>query len=238
MIKTTPNKPVIKVTGLSKTYSIRGKSTTIYSQVDFEAKAGEVTLIMGPSGSGKSSLLRQIALLDDGEGDIQYAGQSVNHLSVRKKANIRAKELGFIFQSFALIEEFSVLENCALPLLMNGESKTQANTQAKVYLEKFIPGMVHDKKPNELSGGEQQRVAIIRALIHGPRIVIADEPTGNLDEENSQLIKSELNRIAKEMGSAVIIVSHDTRFVEQADVFYQLVQNKKHASKSTLIRCK
>jgi len=232
------NKPVIKVAGLSKSYSISGKHTTIYQQVAFEANAGEVTLIMGPSGSGKSSLLRQIALLDNGkEGDIYYRNTLVSKLNTRAKAKVRAKELGFIFQSFALISEFSVLENCALPLLMNGYSQAQAREKAQRFIHKFIEDMDMHKKPNELSGGEQQRVAIIRALVHEPSIIIADEPTGNLDELNANFIKTELRRMATDLGSAVVIVSHDASFIKQADAFYQLIQNESTDSKSCLVRC-
>ena len=229
----------IKVTNLDRYYRIDGKSAAIYKGLALEAKAGEVTLIMGASGSGKSSLLRQIALLDTiPKGDVFYSGQSVADLSNAKKAKIRAEKLGFIFQSFALIPEFSVLENCALPLLMNGYGRASAEDKAKDFIKRFMNDIDPDKKPNELSGGEQQRVAIIRALIHEPNVVIADEPTGNLDEDNAEFIKSELKRIAKRLGSAVIIVSHDKSFIETADVYYQLDACPDGSSKSLLIRYK
>lgn len=233
------NVVAIKVTNLDKNYFIDGKLTSIYKNLALEAKAGEVTLIMGASGSGKSSLLRQIALLDSiPKGEIFYGHQSVATLGKAKKAKIRAKHLGFIFQSFALIPEFSVLENCALPLLMNGNKRSEANHKAKDYINRFMNDIDPDKKPNELSGGEQQRVAIIRALIHEPSVVIADEPTGNLDEANAGFIKSELKRIAKSLGSAVIIVSHDKSFIESADAYYQLDACPDGSSKSLLTRYK
>lgn len=233
------NNAVIKIVDLDKVYSIGRKQSVIYKDVNLEAYAGQVTLIMGASGSGKSSLLRQIALLDKvTKGGIAYYGREVARLGVKAKAKVRAKELGFIFQSFALITEFSVLENCCLPLLMNGASKTEANKQALAMIRKFIPDIDANNKPDELSGGEQQRVAIIRALIHKPSIVIADEPTGNLDDSNAVFIKEELIRIAKELGSAVIIVSHDNDFVELADVYYQLQSSDEQGVKSKLIRVK
>lgn len=232
-------KTAIKVEGLEKTYRIQGKDVCIYKDIDIEAKAGEVTLIMGPSGSGKSSLLRQIALLDFvKQGEIYYNGKAVAKLKNSVKAKIRAKELGFIFQSFALISEFSVLENCSLPLLMNGYSKIEAREKALEFIHLFMAGIDPSKTPNELSGGEQQRVAIVRALIHQPNIIIADEPTGNLDDSNTLFIKNELGRIAKELGTAVIIVSHDKRFVEHADAFYQLEASSNGYSKSHLTRYK
>lgn len=231
--------PVIKLTGLEKSYVTKNKNTVIYKDVCLEAKAGEITLIMGASGSGKTTLLRQIALLDTvSKGDIQYYGKSVSTLGSRAKAKVRAKELGFIFQSFALISEFSVLENCALPLLMNGYNKVQAREKASAFIQTFIADIDSNTKPDELSGGEQQRVAIIRALIHEPGIIIADEPTGNLDEANAQFIKNELKRMAKDLNSAVIVVSHDTSFIDYADAFYTLEKSDNNDTKSNLIRYK
>lgn len=232
------NESVIKVIGLTKKY--RGTANPIiYQDVNFDAKAGEVTLIMGASGSGKTSFLRQIALLDQSDkGRIEYYGQSVESLGQRAKAKLRARSLGFIFQSFALIEEFNVLENCTLPLLMKGDTKRSAQNKALALIHTYMPDIRPEKYPHELSGGEQQRVAIIRALIHEPDIVIADEPTGNLDDSNTDFIKSELLRIAKEIGSAVIIVSHNTDFIEFADAYYQLAVASQDDVKSSLIRCK
>jgi lipoprotein-releasing system ATP-binding protein len=237
----TPHDQVlaIEVEGLMKSYRTRGDERIIYENVNFAAQPGELTLIMGESGSGKSTLLRQIALLDPvTKGDIYYFGTNVAGKSISEKAKIRAKQLGFIFQSYALIEEFSVLENCALPLLMNGYNKSAAMAKARDYIQNFICDISADKQPNELSGGEQQRVAVIRALIHQPGIVIADEPTGNLDEKNAEIIKQELVRIAKQLGSAVIIVSHDESFIDCSDAFYQLVASSAPRVKSQLVRIK
>jgi len=229
----------IELQGLSQSYRTRGETRVIYDNVNFTAKSGEVTLIMGTSGSGKTTLLRQIALLDrTSQGEIYYFGESVAHKNLAKKAKIRSKQLGFIFQSYALIEEFSVLENCALPLLMNGYKKTAAMAKAREYIHNFIADIAVNKQPNELSGGEQQRVAVIRALIHQPGIIIADEPTGNLDSHNANLIKKELVRIAKQLGSAVIIVSHDDSFIECSDAFYRLEPCVDPQVKSQLVKVK
>lgn len=237
----TPHEQVlaIEVEGLMKSYRTRGAEHIIYENVYFAAQPGEVTLIMGESGSGKSTLLRQIALLDPvSRGNIYYFGENVAGKNMSAKAKIRAKQLGFIFQSYALIREFSVLENCALPLLMNGFSKSAAETKARDYIQNFICDISPDKQPDELSGGEQQRVAIIRALIHQPGIVIADEPTGNLDAKNAEIIKQELVRIAGQLGSAVIIVSHDESFIERSDAFYRLESRIQSRVKSQLVRLK
>ena len=245
---TTPNSKItlmpvkvlaIELQGLSQSYRTRGETRVIYDNVNFTAKSGEVTLIMGSSGSGKTTLLRQIALLDrNSQGEIYYFGESVAHKNLAKKAKIRSKQLGFIFQSYALIEEFSVLENCALPLLMNGYKKTAAMAKAREYIHNFIADIAVNKQPNELSGGEQQRVAVIRALIHQPGIIIADEPTGNLDSHNANLIKKELVRIATQLGSAVIIVSHDDNFIECSDAFYRLEPCVDPQVKSQLVKVK
>jgi ABC-type lipoprotein export system ATPase subunit len=238
-MKTANCQPVIKLTGLEKSYVTRNQKRVIYQDVCLDAKAGEITLIMGASGSGKTSLLRQIALLDSvTKGDVQYYGESVAVLGSRAKAKVRAKSLGFIFQSFALISEFSVLENCVLPLLMNGYNKVEAREKALAFIQTFIADIDSNTRPDELSGGEQQRVAIIRALIHEPGIIIADEPTGNLDDTNAQFIKDELKRMAKVLNSAVIVVSHDTSFIDYADAFYALEKGDNTDAKSSLIRYK
>ena len=231
---------VITVSNISKVYSMSaGLKEVIYRDACLEAIAGEVTLIMGESGSGKTSLLRQIALIDNKQvGTICYFDQQVQQLSIAKKAKLRAKHIGFIFQSFALIEEFSVVENCALPLIMNGTARRVALVEAAKKIEHYIPGLNVRKKPSQLSGGQQQRVAIIRALIHEPQVVIADEPTGNLDSANSKRVRDALLDMAHQQNSAVIIVSHDPRFIEIADRYYELQNSPVDGIKSVLMRVK
>ncbi|MGF1763198.1 ABC transporter ATP-binding protein [Aliivibrio kagoshimensis] len=231
---------VIEISHISKEYSVgSGLKEVIYRDACLEAHSGEITLIMGESGSGKTSLLRQIALIDNKQvGTICYFNQQVQQLSTAKKAKLRAKHIGFIFQSFALIEEFSVVENCALPLIMNGTSRRHALLQAANKIEHYIPGLNVEKKPTQLSGGQQQRVAIIRALIHEPQVVIADEPTGNLDSANSKRVRDALLEMAHQQNSAVIIVSHDPSFIDIADRYYELQDSSVDGVKSTLMRIK
>lgn len=227
---------VLEVIDLSRQYPSSGQyDEVVYCDVSFKAKQGELTLISGESGSGKSTLLRQLALIDPSStGRISLFDKQVNHLSTSKKAKLRAAHVGFIFQSFALIEEFSILENCALPLIMNGVSRKKAHALAKRQLGEFLPDIDPCKKPNELSGGQQQRVAMIRAIIHRPEIIIADEPTGNLDRRNAERIKTALKHMADELNSAVIVVSHDPTFSDIATHQYQLVPSTTHRAVSQL----
>lgn len=227
---------VLKVNNISRCYQASDNSTElIYSEACLQAAKGEVTLISGASGSGKSTLLKQLALIDKSPtGSIQLFEKCTNALSSSQRAKLRAKHIGFIFQSFALIEEFSILENCALPLIMNGVARQRALLLAKQQLAKFLPDLDPHKKPCELSGGQQQRVAIIRAIIHEPDIIIADEPTGNLDQGNAEKIKATLKEMASELASAVIIVSHDLSFSEIADHHYQLIPLTESQAKSAL----
>lgn len=225
-------------TNINRVYlSGNKKKEVIYSNLSFEAKMGEVTLISGVSGSGKSSLMKQLALIDSSEGgNISLFGERVDNYSNSKKAKLRARYIGFIFQSFALIQELSVLENCSLPLIFNGMSKKEANKKAVMKLSEFLPSTDVNKKPNELSGGQQQRVAIIRAIIHNPGIIIADEPTGNLDIKNTEKIKAELESMAKHLKCAVIIVSHDLSFSSIATRQYKFIPCEKTLAISKLIR--
>lgn len=227
---------VLEVVDISRSYPASDKSIEmIYSKVSFKACQGEVTLISGESGSGKSTLLKQLALIDEARtGSVSLFQNQVQNLSSAHKARLRAAHIGFIFQSFALIEEFSILENCALPLIMNGMKRSKARKIAAQQLHKFLPDLNVEKRPNELSGGQQQRVAIIRAIIHKPEIIIADEPTGNLDNQNALKIKTALREMARELGSAVIIVSHDLTFSEIADHHYELCASINGSAKSEL----
>ena len=228
----------LDVTGISRTYTTSNKKIeTVYSDLSLSANEGVVTLISGESGSGKSSLLRQLALIDaSSNGQIRLFGKTTQHLKNSEKSKLRAKHIGFIFQSFALIDEFTIEENCALPLIMNGKSRRFALAAAKNRLHDLIPGIDVNKKPKELSGGQQQRVAIARAIIHSPGIIIADEPTGNLDGDNAQNIRKALRKMAVELGCAVIIVSHDTKFINIANTHYKFIKNNSEMSTSQLIR--
>jgi len=164
--------------GINKSYINHDKKEElVFENLDFRAKRGELTTIMGASGSGKTSLLNIISTIDKiQKGSLIINGENINRLNSQQKANFRAKNIGFIFQSFSLIPEFNIIENCMIPLYLNGFSKKDANIKVEKMIDKFFDGIDMKKYPAQLSGGQQQRVSIIRALIHSPSIIIADEP--------------------------------------------------------------
>jgi ABC-type lipoprotein export system ATPase subunit len=223
---------------LSRAYNDHtGQSECIFKQLDFAADARQLTVVMGTSGTGKSTLLNMLALIDPiKEGELFFFDQPVHQLNERQRARQRAKDIGFIFQQFALIEEFSVRDNVAIPLVLNGESWRIARGEADNIIKTLIPDLNTRKHPRELSGGQQQRVAVARALVHKPRILIADEPTGNLDDGNAQKVRDLLFEIVQQYDITGIVVTHDIRFTEQADKFYSFEKSDDDEYKSKLVK--
>lgn len=192
--------------------------------VDLTIKHGEFVAIVGPSGSGKSSLLNLIGLLDTPtSGEIYIEGVDVIHISPEERARIRNKELGFIFQYHHLLPDFTALENVMMPMLMARKSKGEAEKRAKELLEMMGLGERMTHKFNQLSGGENQRVAVARALVNSPAIVIGDEPTGNLDTKTSDAIYELLRRLNRERQETFIIVTHNPDLARKADRIIKLV---------------
>lgn len=230
---------MIKASQIEKKYLNHLKVyETIFRGLDFEAKAGEVTVIMGPSGSGKTTLLNILATIDQVEqGSLLLDGTDITALNEHKRAKIRAAKVGFIFQSFALIPEFTVLENCTIPLVMNGMKKAQAQERALEMIDHFFGQEISPLKyPSELSGGQQQRVGIVRAIAHKPKIIIADEPTGNLDEKSALVVKKYLQELAHQEGLCVIVVTHDADYQKYADTIYRFKPETMDSVKSKLVR--
>jgi ABC-type lipoprotein export system ATPase subunit len=211
---------------------------TVFSELFFNAQTGKVTVIMGPSGSGKTTLLNILATIDKVErGSLVIDGVAIEDLNEHQRAKFRAEKIGFIFQSFALIPEFTVLENCIIPLVMNGMKKAEAKTRVLEMIEHFFGDEISPLKyPNELSGGQQQRVGIVRAIVHRPKVIIADEPTGNLDDKSALVVKEYLQKLAHEEGISVIVVTHDSDYIHYADHLYRFVSQTDQEAKSKLVR--
>lgn len=203
------NEPIIELKSVTKRYGFGESETLALNNFDLSVKKGEFIMIMGPSGCGKTTLLNIIGLLDKTtSGKYLLNGKPVSQISARKKAHFRAKEIGFIFQSFNLIPNLNVIENVSLPLTYCDFSKTRRLKKADAILERFHLREREYYMPHQLSGGQQQRVAIARSLAADPSIILADEPTGNLDSRSSHIIMEELKQIHSQ-GNTIIMVTHN-----------------------------
>ena len=178
---------------------------------------GEFLAIMGPSGSGKSTLLNLVGALDrPDQGSIAVGGRDIAGLSVKESARYRREEVGFIFQSFNLLARLSVLENVAMPLMFDGVPPSERTTRARAMLEELGMGHRLQHRPPTLSGGEKQRVAIARALVHQPRLLLADEPTGNLDSRNAESAMELLTQLNRDRGQAIVLITHEADVARHA----------------------
>ena len=186
--------------------------------VDLHIDEGELVSIMGPSGSGKSTMLNIMGILDDyDEGEYRLTGRLVKNLNEKQEARFRNELIGFIFQSFNLINFKNAMENVALPLYYRGVKRKERNELAMQYLEKVGLAEHWDHRPMQLSGGQRQRVAIARALISHPKIILADEPTGALDSKTTQEVMDMLRAVNREEGQTIIIVTHEQEIADQTD---------------------
>ncbi len=212
--------PLIKTTSIryrfSETDGVAG--VHVLKDVSLHLHAGEVTAVVGPSGCGKSTLLYLLGLLDRPEsGSIFFKGQEVGHSSDEVRTRLRNEEIGFVFQFHFLIQELTVLENVALPLQKSGMAKTEARQFAYALLEQLGMSSMQGRHAHKLSGGERQRVAIARALANQPSILLADEPTGNLDSHNSDTVFNLMLQLAKEKNVCVLIVTHNRDLAARCD---------------------
>ena len=205
---------ILEVRGVVKSYRQGQVETQVLRGIDFAAYPGELIAVLGPSGSGKSTLLNIMALLDEPTaGTVLVGGRRADDLDVTERARVRNERLGFIFQFDSLLPEFTVLENVAMPGLILAASKPQSaadlSARALKQLERLNVGRLAERFPQQLSGGERQRVAIARALLNSPSALLADEPTGNLDRSNGELVFSSLREQAESSGVAVVLVPHN-----------------------------
>ena len=216
---TEADTPLIDIQHLTKRFRHRGKTLTVLEDMDFRVYRGDRIAVMGPSGAGKSTLLQVIGTLDEPtSGSIIFDGEDLFTKSSSELAHFRNTEIGFVFQFHHLLPEFTALENVALPGLIARMPRAEAEDRAEELLGKVGLAERLHHQPGELSGGEQQRVAIARALFMKPRLLMADEPTGNLDLKTGAGIHAVLRELNEETGVTVIVVTHDPRLAEEMPI--------------------
>ena len=209
-----PVNSIISAKNIKKSY---GKTPVLHG-VSLDVKQGEVLAIMGPSGSGKSTLLHSLAaIIPVDSGEILFGGRNIGKFSDNKRSILRRTAFGFVFQFSQLVPELTVIDNVALPLLLNGVSRNKAYAEAKKWLEAVGLADKHESTPGEISGGQMQRVAIARAMVVRPKILFADEPTGSLDSLNSEHVMELFIKTAKDNGTTVIMVTHEPSIAAYAD---------------------
>jgi putative ABC transport system ATP-binding protein len=199
---------MIKINGLEKIYRTEEVETVALNKLSFDVKPGEFVAVMGPSGCGKSTLLNILGLLDDPDaGSFLFNGIEVSKFNERKRAELRKRNIGFVFQSFNLIDELTVFENVELPLIYLGMKSADRKQRVEAILDKVQIMHRRNHYPQQLSGGQQQRVAVARAVVNNPKLILADEPTGNLDSSNGNEVMQMLSDL-NEQGTTIIMVTH------------------------------
>ena len=209
---------LIAVKNLGKTYFSDDVETPVLHDVNFKIEEGDFVAIMGPSGSGKSTLLHILGFLDDQtEGSYHFDGNQMSELNEEQIAYVRNNEMGFVFQSFNLLSRSTVYDNVQLPLLYSQVPEKDWNALTRKAIESV--GMTHriDYVPSQLSGGEKQRVAIARALVNNPKVIFADEPTGNLDSKSGRNVMEILQKLNQDLGHTVILITHESLTAEHAE---------------------
>lgn len=218
---------MIKITDLEKYYATEEVKTIALNKFSFTVKEGEFVAVMGPSGCGKSTLLNIIGLLDDPDGgSFVFNGIEVSDFNERKRANLRKHNIGFVFQSFNLIDELTVFENVELPLIYIGVKAAERKVRVEAVLEKMQ--IMHRRKhfPQQLSGGQQQRVAVARAVVNNPKLILADEPTGNLDSVNGNEVMNLLTEL-NEAGTTIIMVTHSEHDAKYSHRIIRMLDGQK-----------
>lgn len=218
---------ILTTTKLTKTYQSGDQALTVLNQVSIDVPEGATAAIVGPSGSGKTTLLGLCAGLDrSSSGEVTLVGHDLTSLNEDQRARLRSESVGFIFQNFQLMPTLTAHENVLVPGELMGMRDGEIKERAASLLERVGLGKRMHHYPTQLSGGEQQRVAIARAFIHRPKILFADEPTGNLDEEASEIVESMLFELNEELGTALVLVTHDMELAQKASLVFRLKGGK------------
>ncbi len=218
---------VLEVRGLKRSFRQGDVTIEVLRGVDLEVRSGEIVALLGPSGSGKSTLLQAVGLLEGGfQGSIRIAGEEVAELSDGNRTRVRRDTLGFVYQFHHLLPDFTALENVVIPQLVKGATREEADGRAKSLLGTLGLAERVAHRPSKLSGGEQQRVAVARALANRPALVLADEPTGNLDEATADLVFAEFLRLVRDEGSAALVATHNERIAAKMDRVLRLHEGR------------
>ena len=209
---------ILKVADLKRSFTQGGVTIEVLRGVDLTVGQGEIVALLGPSGSGKSTLLQAVGLLEGGfDGSIRIDGEEAARLDNDGRTRLRRDALGFVYQFHHLLPDFNAAENVILPQVIRGKENDAARARAESLLTSLGLGHRLDHRPSQLSGGEQQRVAVARALANRPALILADEPTGNLDECTADIVLAEFLRLVREEGSAALVATHNERLAEKMD---------------------
>lgn len=227
---------MIKLTNLSRVFSTQDVETTALNNINLHVNEGEFLAIMGPSGCGKSTLLSILGMLDSpSAGSFEFLGEDIAGFGEKQLAALRKASIGFVFQSFNLIDELTVFENVELPLQYQNISKSERKQRVEEILKRVAIDHRADHLPQQLSGGQQQRVAVARALVINPKLILADEPTGNLDSKNGDEVMAMLRELNRE-GTTVIVVTHSEKEGNYADRLVRLLDGQVMVDKANRVQ--
>lgn len=218
------NNPIAQLRGVTRSFEQGGQRIEVLRGVDLTIQPGEIVALLGPSGSGKSTMLQAVGLLEGGfEGSIAIAGTRAEHLAGDERTALRRDHLGFVYQFHHLLPDFDARENVIMPQMISGAERKDAESRADHLLTNLGLGHRLTHRPSQLSGGEQQRVAVARALANQPALVLADEPTGNLDEATSDTVLAQFLELVRGEGSAALVATHNERLAMRMDRIVRLV---------------